>query len=637
AGTRERAFFVPLATHFALHPDNRHLVVSLVKTAVGWQYWPSTIIQLWDMQTSRLIQMITDIQIERDALSGTVREMTFSQDGKHLAMSLGEPMYDNCGLFQSRDLLWEFADHQLQSQAVIDDTYYVAFDPDQLLMLTMGHNDRGGYTGEIQGWKLDAEQNQPVKANTGIGDGYGSSIRDLIVSQDGHTIAILLNDEVWLLDAATLEQTATLSSDYSLEALAYRPDGKQLVAVTNNALWVWDQSAESARFTDNHRVIPLANSLLKVSFNPTGTGFVVQDIGGQIHLWSIVDQTAREIYRTDGQLPNFSGDRAIFVSGKTYHIWDLVQEREILTLEGYQYPVWNGNNTLLALIKDSHQIDVWDIEHQTIKSGFISDVPVYRIQFASDSVHLLATVRQSHDSTISYILWNLSDSSRAPYTLENQTYSDAVFSPDTQYLYVTHHSETTNFGEASITDKWRLPDFNYVDSFEGEGVGFLENQHLIYSSVRDHEFIESSEAITLRDAEDLTEIGSIRYGGWVEATALYDRFSPDGTRLMTFTTSVSHCGYDYNTMKIWDTDTQQEVASTSTIYYPVIKMLPDSPLLAMTGYKSIDLWNLKTVRELPSIRAHSDKLYSLVFNSTGTLLLSNADDGTVKIWGIPKK
>lgn len=117
-------------------------------------------------------------------------------------------------------------------------------------------------------------------------------------------------------------------------------------------------------------------------------------------------------------------------------------------------------------------------------------------------------------------------------------------------------------------------------------------------------------------------------------------FSPDDTRLLLVTGSVTGCGGDNRAILLHDVQT---LALVSTIRLPkrVIgqggrehySFSPDSRLLMLSGEAGATFYDAQSGERITEIDGLDNS--RLHFSADGTLLIAARDDGTVTLWGIP--
>lgn len=629
--------FIPRATDFAIHPDNQHLAVSFIENRHDF-YSFYTSLEIWDIDAKVKLQDISAPPSEYGKARGRIAEIVFSRDGKTLAASISGPIEDNCGQHHTYVFIWPF-DGELGTAQILPMSDQVVFDPNKSILYTTEQDYLFGHTGRIRVWDVDEHEEVQMIGGLIDTDVRFPNILDLRISDDGSQFAVIDQDHILLIDPESFGVVETFEATEwkALYQLAFQPEGHQLVATTDHELWIWESNRPQAT------VIPLKASLRDVNFSPDGTGFVVND-NGELQIWALEGFDAELIHSEKASFRKFNGSKVIFQTEDALHIWDFVERRKILTFDnlpegGVKPFAWNNDGSLLAVITDEQMIEVWDLTALERRKQFETRQPALRVQFSPNSEMLLAETRGTGSQGTELYLWKFSGS-EYPTTLGNNAPSiTTIFSPDSQYLFTTQSFESSNTygqGGRSITHKWFLPTFSIIDTFIGTNIGFLTGKNILYSSIGYHQ-VGGKTIITFWNGETLEEIGQISYGGDVNEAANGNEFSPDGKHLLTFTTSVSRCGGDYNAIKIWDVDTQKQIGQTSTIRGPRVAFSPTASIFALTGYREFTIWNLSTGEKVTSVPAHNDSLRDITFNVDGTMILTSSDDGTVRLWGVPAK
>ncbi|KAF8975656.1 hypothetical protein BDQ17DRAFT_245186 [Cyathus striatus] len=107
--------------------------------------------------------------------------------------------------------------------------------------------------------------------------------------------------------------------------------------------------------------------------------------------------------------------------------------------------------------------------------------------------------------------------------------------------------------------------------------------------------------------------------------------SPNGNQLIT--------GSCDNTIKIWDVQMQQVVASPlqgHSNYVTSVAFSPDGKkIVSGSGDMTVQIWNTDTGKIFTGpLRGHTNWVRSVAFSSNGKLVVSGSDDKTIKIWNI---
>ncbi|MGK0187511.1 MAG: WD40 repeat protein/tetratricopeptide (TPR) repeat protein [Verrucomicrobiales bacterium] len=104
-------------------------------------------------------------------------------------------------------------------------------------------------------------------------------------------------------------------------------------------------------------------------------------------------------------------------------------------------------------------------------------------------------------------------------------------------------------------------------------------------------------------------------------------FSPDGTRIVS--------GSRDNTVKLWDADTGNEIASLEGHSERVtsVAFSPDGSRIVSGSFdNTVKLWDVATGNEIASLKGHSESVTSVAVSPDGTRIVSGSWDGTIKLW-----
>jgi WD40 repeat protein len=380
-----------------------------------------------------------------------------------------------------------------------------------------------------------------------------------------------------------------------------------------------------------------------ILFNDDLTGFLTYSEAGELSLWSVgTDQMPTLIHTTPAIRYALSQQQAVYqISAEdlALHFWDLSSGAEYFTLDNAAHPTqlaWNADGTRLAYITQDETIEVWDIPSQERLQGHALDGSQVRaLAFLPGSGDLLMQTYRTTGITLE--TRSFEDRNRNFFIQTGvQLFASVLFSPDGSTIFTTEwfYPPGEN-GVINLTHAWNP---RYVGTFQGGKLGFLPNG-LLYSSVAVG-YSHRLETITLRDPATLDIRASFVYGGDVPTTASRWSFSPDGTRLVTVTWNFAAEGgrddLDKRAYTFWDVESQQALATTEPLDSAgVIAFSPDSTVLATDNRQHVTLWDAHTGAILTTLTGHSAPITQLIFSADGTRLLSLADDGTVRIWGMP--
>ncbi|MYF98298.1 hypothetical protein F4212_04070 [Candidatus Poribacteria bacterium] len=113
-------------------------------------------------------------------------------------------------------------------------------------------------------------------------------------------------------------------------------------------------------------------------------------------------------------------------------------------------------------------------------------------------------------------------------------------------------------------------------------------------------------------------------------------FSPDGSLLATIRSFDIHIWDAHTGKRIRELNIQEEDASDGT----TVVFSPESYILLVSKYShvlpycldTIELFDIKTSKNLLSLSGHTETIETLVFSHDGKVLASGSRDGTVILW-----
>jgi WD40 repeat protein/DNA-binding SARP family transcriptional activator len=106
-------------------------------------------------------------------------------------------------------------------------------------------------------------------------------------------------------------------------------------------------------------------------------------------------------------------------------------------------------------------------------------------------------------------------------------------------------------------------------------------------------------------------------------------FTPDGSRIVT-------AGFD-GTVKVWDAETWEEVATFREHQGPVIdlQISADGTLVASGGEVDVKVWDIDTFEVEAEAFGHSGRVDAIDISRDGSLLLTSSTfDGTTRLWDL---
>jgi WD40 repeat protein len=89
-------------------------------------------------------------------------------------------------------------------------------------------------------------------------------------------------------------------------------------------------------------------------------------------------------------------------------------------------------------------------------------------------------------------------------------------------------------------------------------------------------------------------------------------------------------------MSLWNVQTGTPIIMDEPIsQFHDVAFSPDSSILALSEYRSLSLYNARNGELLLTLPAiHEAEISDLQVSSTGSLILTASEDGTIRLWGV---
>ena len=477
-------------------------------------------------------------------------------------------------------------------------------------------------------------------------------------------------------------------SSSSVSAVAFSPDGKTLVSVSDdNMVEIWDM--EGGEPIGQQSLASPSNSIKSLAFNADGPMLASAGSDGVISLWDVRSGSLVGQLQNDSAISSlaFSPDGKILASGnfdQTLSLWDLNTLQRIgQPLSGFNDTVtsiaispdnavlaWGGCSLRLGDSCSRGHVILWDLvtfemtgEPIVGHTNFVTG-----ISFSPDGRTLISG---SDDKTL--ILWDMEKRQPIGRPLAGHTRSitGVAFSPDGNMLVsgssdgniilwnlTTHLSigQTLTGHSDSATSAAFSPDGKVLASAGYDNTILLwdvQTSQIIGHPLTGHESVVSSIAFS-PDGETLAS------GSWDNSIRLWNvesgnptlrqsirtadavtsvAFSPDGDILASGSCSEKTDGNcTQGEVVLWDAATGQEMARFSghTAFVSSIAFSPDGTKLASSGYDtSIVLWDVEARQPIDqSFAGHTDIVTSVAFSPDGKTLASGSWDSTIILWDV---
>jgi WD40 repeat protein len=604
----------------------------------------------------------------------TGRSLSFSADGRRLAVALGEALavFDaNTG----REV------YRVTGSPLLD----TAFSPCGRYLATLSIEVKGsadlGSGAEAQTITVrDATSYKPLRTIPSR-SGFGGLVK---FSPDGNRLAVKVSNSspaAWLstlilFEVATGVEIRTLHDGKGIDDRpAFRPDGRLVASETGyNIISIWD--AASGR-SERSLTDPTAGMIRAIDFSPDGTRLASIGDDGRAKVWDL--STGRPVLALrvadqNGYAVRYSPDGLHLITADSEgvaRVWDAQTGEFLFLIRGVDNTLaYSPDGLRLASYGDGETVRIWDATGE-MQSAVVGPLPgpIYNLAVSPDG-ELLATGDGS--------VWDSKTLARR-YRIEAPAgvfWSHVAFSPDGRRLAVgggrfgKPGDAQTEPGIVRVVEAAsgrELLSFPEPRGFVGEVVISPDGRHLVSSSgvafrktgwatMRDADtgralrelegFVEGrdnvafrpdsralayggADAILIRGVDDGAEVLTIKdLGGKPQSIG----FSPDGRRLLAEVRNP-HNGEE---LRIWDA---RDGRAELTIPIPRgdtvnrVILSPDGRRLATGDFRAlVRIWDASSGEELLTLKGHESWVWSLAFSPDGTRLYSGSRDRTVRIW-----
>lgn len=353
-----------------------------------------------------------------------------------------------------------------------------------------------------------------------------------------------------------------------------------------------------------------------IAFSPDGKLMATTDIFYEnVWIWQTSDGSL--LHKLKGNCVAFSGDGKLFAAGEGYYfrspasveVWRVSDWSLQYTLDEQEHPVG-----LLKFSPDSRILmtnnRLWDMtKGQLVKDLQISDRDRFSaLEFSPDNT-MIASISRDGRIQVRQIL-NL-ENSTSLFGYMNMAHR-VVFSPDETLLAT---------GDDWSIQIWRVSDGALLRNIDhGTGVDELE-----FSP--DGKILASGnllDGLRLWDAGSGTLLKSLKSDDYLDSIKGL-AFSSDGTLLAASGVSRG--------VQIWNVSSGQLMSTLDSTYAEKLVFSPDGKLLAVSGYQTIQIWQLSTNALIQTLKRNSYTISSMRFSPDGNDLLVTGDLNTV-LWDI---
>jgi eukaryotic-like serine/threonine-protein kinase len=316
-------------TSVAISPDGRTLA-TISQTGPTW---------VWDLNSRKVLAALPDF-------GAAIASVAFSPDGAVLAVGSSQHL----SLFNAKT--W-----QRLRDLPCDLNPVLAFSPaGRCLACGMRSNFPSGNGGNVV--LFDYATGERAAHFPGAGG-------QVAFSPDGKWLAMgPSNGVATVMDVATRQTIASVRPGSNLWAMAFTPDGHQLVTSCfgETEVKVWDLSSQRL-----FRSLPGHTSRIwDITFSPDGQTMATASSDQTVRLWDVATWSTREILRGHGRdiwTVAFTPDGQHLVTGATFEpvmLWPVRVNRPKETIENvFSRPIFSPDGSLFAAIGASNTLTLF--------------------------------------------------------------------------------------------------------------------------------------------------------------------------------------------------------------------------------------------------------------------------------------
>jgi WD40 repeat protein/predicted Ser/Thr protein kinase len=460
---------------------------------------------------------------------------------------------------------------------------------------------------------------------------HRQAITDLAYCERTNQLASASTDgEVLIWDWSRRTIFRRLSHREPVDAVAYSPDGSQLLAGTREGVRLWDVMSGSE--LERYASLPLSNNARSLAWLPDSSGFVA-GLG-------VSGGDASYLVHFDGRSPltmqgNRSsteyvtvvppGDRAAVVSSESVIVWSLEDGRQLYRFGDQVECADFSRSGNVALVGDrTGSFSLWNAQ----TGSKIEDVGTLETRIDAVAmggrgeygVAVAGTTLRAF-TLPAEVIPHLRQSHRSPTPIHALS-----LSPTDLYALSAGPQQVRT---------WNLQD---LSSGNGEMAGAAPSSVVAYSP-------DGTRMLVARPGPDRLGFGAItlravrfplpadpilrRYRGHAGGTNAAN-FIRNGTQFVS--------GGNDNRVTTWEVATEQELDSFD-VGTPVkaLAVSRDGKLAVLAGdLVEVGVWNLETKEQVGSLKGHSLAVRALALSRSGGRVVTASGDRTARVWDVAR-
>jgi WD40 repeat protein len=495
---------------------------------------------------------------------------------------------------------------------------------------------------EIHTWNLQSNHEGPL---LGVGDYI---VSQPLFSPDSRYVAVPLDDcsiRIWDIEKGVVS-TAVGGPVVPVTDFTFSSDGKYIVAAAGGSVWWWNLATNETNHLDLFEPVYWYNYAYDVMTFPDAVTSVSMNSSNSL---LAIGTNQRKILFYDIKNGEFT-DLNLQPNASAVKLGLNVNNTKLYSVdEDGQLVIWNLNDgsrevqnhlfsaSFMGLAADSkHEVSIWGVNTlwQLDSNSLTLTEP---IEFDVDQIFDVNPIKNivAGYSALEMSLYDIETGDKVA-TLPNENdqvkiSSEAkverelvggVFSSDGNRLVVFGEKGMWMYGNKD----YELIDFYNADS--GKKAILNPNGEIILFASGEHPVV--MQLISFYPAKNLSPM-PFAYGSFLfsEPIDTVDQFafSPDNRNAAVYT---------YGGLSLYEISSGQKTVETNFDYQVMSVAYNPSGTLIAAGLEdgSVLLLDANTLETVTTLQAHTASVNHLVFTLDGEKLITAAEDGVVKIWGV---
>jgi len=436
------------------------------------------------------------------------------------------------------------------------------------------------------------------------------SVNAVAFSPDGKYLVTASSDKTARLwDSTSGKQLTCMWHEDSVESAVFSPDGKYVATAS------FDKTARVWKATTGERIACMnhGNKVLSIAFSPDGKYLATASVDKTARLWEATSGQHIERMDHEGRVVSvaFSPDGKYLATAswdKTARVWDVISRQELACMNHEDHVLsvaFSPHGKYLATASKDKTASIWEATSGQHIEHMEHEGRVESVAFSPDGEYLATA---SADRTAG--IWLISTGKEITSVNHEDSVESVAFSPDGRFLATASCDGTARVWEASRgRELARMIHDDHVlfvaFSPDGKCVATASSDY----TARLWEATSGQEATYMNHENDVYSV----------------TFSPDGKYLAT-------ASADY-TARIWEATSHKEVTRMKHNGYvlSVAFSLHGKYVATASWDDTACVWEATSGKEVACM-SHENDVESIAFSPDGKYVATASSDKTAEVW-----